>query len=103
MTQTSHVACVPVDHSVHLELGGLSRYSDALLFPARGTTVLHGSQTRAGAHPASCPMDTEGDILGLKWPVREADHSPPSNAEVDWWRCTSTPLCPLCLHSVVLN
>jgi hypothetical protein len=31
-------------------------------------------------------------LLGLKWPGREADHSPPPNAEVkDAWSCTSIP------------
>jgi hypothetical protein len=30
--------------------------------------------------------------LGVKWPGREADHSPPSSAEVkNSWSCTSTP------------
>jgi len=30
--------------------------------------------------------------LGVKWPVREADHSPPSSAEVNnAWSYTSTP------------
>jgi hypothetical protein len=39
--------------------------------------------------------------LGLKWPGREADHSPPSNAEIkNAWSYTSTPQC---LHGVVLN
>jgi hypothetical protein len=29
---------------------------------------------------------------GVKWPGREADHSPPTNAEVKkMWFCTSTP------------
>jgi hypothetical protein len=31
-------------------------------------------------------------ILGVKWPGCEADHSPPSSAEVkNAWSCTSTP------------
>jgi hypothetical protein len=39
--------------------------------------------------------------LGLKRPVREADHSPPSSAEVNnAWSYTSTP--PIRLHGVVL-
>jgi hypothetical protein len=29
-----------------------------------------------GAHPASYPMGTGGSSLGVKWPGREADHSP---------------------------
>jgi hypothetical protein len=40
--------------------------------------------------------------LGVKWPGHEADHSPPSSAEVkNAWSCTSTP--PICLHGMVLS
>jgi hypothetical protein len=40
-------------------------------------------QTGSKAHPASCPMDTEGPFPGGKArPGRDADHSPPSSAEV---------------------
>jgi hypothetical protein len=40
-------------------------------------------QTGSGAHPASCTMGTGGPLLGGKArPGRDADHSPPSNAEV---------------------
>jgi hypothetical protein len=40
--------------------------------------------------------------LGIKRPGREADHSPPSSAEVkNTWSFTSTP--PMCLHGVVLS
>jgi hypothetical protein len=40
--------------------------------------------------------------LGVKRPVREADHSPPSSAEVNnEWNYTSTP--PIGLHGVVLS
>jgi hypothetical protein len=40
--------------------------------------------------------------LGIKWPGREADHSPPSSAEVkNAWSYTST--LPVCLHGVVLS
>jgi hypothetical protein len=39
--------------------------------------------------------------LGVKRPVRETDHSPPSSAEdKNVWRYTSTP--PTRLHGVVL-
>jgi hypothetical protein len=41
-------------------------------------------QTGSGAHPASCTMTTEGPFPGAKaWPGRDADHSPPSSAEVE--------------------
>jgi hypothetical protein len=40
-------------------------------------------QTGSGAHPASSPMDTGGPIPGGKVRQgRDADHSPPSSAEV---------------------
>jgi hypothetical protein len=40
-------------------------------------------QTGSGAHPASCPIGTGGPFPGGKGrPGRDADHSPPSNAEV---------------------
>jgi hypothetical protein len=40
-------------------------------------------QTGSGAHPASCIMGTEGPFRGAKArPGRDADHSPPSSAEV---------------------
>jgi hypothetical protein len=40
-------------------------------------------QTGSGAHPASCTIGTGGPFPGDKArPGRDADHSPPSNAEV---------------------
>jgi hypothetical protein len=40
-------------------------------------------QTGSGAHPASCPVGTGGPFPGGKVrPGRDADHSPPSSAEV---------------------
>jgi hypothetical protein len=40
-------------------------------------------QTGSGAHTASCPMGTGGPFPGGKArPGRDADHSPPSSAEV---------------------
>jgi hypothetical protein len=40
-------------------------------------------QTGSGAHPASCTMVTGGPFSGGKArPGRDADHSPPSSAEV---------------------
>jgi hypothetical protein len=41
-------------------------------------------QTGSGANPASCPMGTGGPFPGAKArPGRDADHSPPSGAEVE--------------------
>jgi hypothetical protein len=40
-------------------------------------------QTGSGAHPASCPMGTGAPFSGGKARQgRDADHSPPSSAEV---------------------
>jgi hypothetical protein len=40
-------------------------------------------QTGSGAHPASCTMSTGGPFPGGKErPGRDADHTPPSSAEV---------------------
>jgi hypothetical protein len=42
-------------------------------------------QTGSGAHPASYPMGTGGSFPGSKArPGRDADHSPPSSAEVKY-------------------
>jgi hypothetical protein len=47
-------------------------------------------------------MGTKGSFPGGKRPGREADHSPPSSAEVkNVWSYTSTP--PVRLHGVVLS
>jgi hypothetical protein len=41
-------------------------------------------QTGSEAHPASCTMGTDGSFPGAKaLPGRDADHSPPSSAEVE--------------------
>jgi hypothetical protein len=41
-------------------------------------------KTGSGAHPTSCTVGTRGPFLGAKArPGRDADHSPPSNAEVE--------------------
>jgi hypothetical protein len=40
-------------------------------------------QTGSGAHPASCTVRTRGPFpRGKVWPGCNADHSPPSSAEV---------------------
>jgi hypothetical protein len=42
-------------------------------------------QTGSGAHPVSYPMGTRGPFPGGKArPGRDADHSPPSSAEVTY-------------------
>jgi hypothetical protein len=53
-------------------------------FPAadENFSLHHHVQNGSGAHQAFYPMDTRGSFLGVKRPGREADHSPPSSAEV---------------------
>jgi hypothetical protein len=52
----------------------------------------HRVQNGSGAHPASYPMGNKCSFSGVKRPGREADHSPPSSAEVNSaWTYTSTP------------
>jgi hypothetical protein len=43
----------------------------------------HRFQTGSGAHAASYPMGARGSYPGSKRPGHEADHSPPSSAEVE--------------------
>jgi hypothetical protein len=53
-------------------------YFMSVLLDLLGTRVV---QTGPGAHPASCTVDT-GYFPGVKRPGRDADHTPPSSAEV---------------------
>jgi hypothetical protein len=51
---------------------------------AKDFTSILCVQTGYGAYPASCTMGTGGPFPGDKaLPGRDADHSPPSSAEVD--------------------
>jgi hypothetical protein len=51
---------------------------------AKGFSCSLCVQTGPGAHPASCTMGTGGLFPGAKLrPGRDADHSPPSSAEVE--------------------
>jgi hypothetical protein len=73
------------DSSVGIALGyGLDDLGSRVRFPAgAGNFSLHHSvQNGSEAHPASYPMDTRALTLRAKWSGREADHSPPSGAEV---------------------
>jgi hypothetical protein len=55
-------------------------------------TSHHCVQTSSGAHPASYPTGTRGSFPGGKAVGREADHSPPSSAEVkNAWTYSCTP------------
>jgi hypothetical protein len=71
--------------SVGIALGyRLDDRGSGVRFPAwAGNFSLHHRvQNGSGAHPASHPMGTRGSFAGVKQPGREADHSPPSSAEV---------------------
>jgi hypothetical protein len=53
----------------------------------------HIVQTGSGVHRTSYKMGTGGSFPGVKRQGREADHSPPTNAEVKkMWNYTSIPL-----------
>jgi hypothetical protein len=57
--------------------------------------LLHVVQTGSGIHPTSYPMGTGSSFPGVKRPGREADQSPPTNAEIKKiWIYTSTPPTP---------
>jgi hypothetical protein len=80
----------------------MSTESGAELMKPTLLSLHHRVQTGSGAHPASYPMGTRALSLGVKRSEREADHSPPSRAEVKYaWGYASTP--PIRLHGVVLG
>jgi hypothetical protein len=69
-------------------------WTTVVLFPAgAGSFSLHHRvQTGSGAQPSSYPVGTICFTLGVKRPECEADHSPPSSAEVkNACSYTSTP------------
>jgi hypothetical protein len=56
-------------------------------------SLLYVIQTSSGAHPASCPMGAGALSPKVKRPGCEADHSPPTSAEIKkMWIYTATPL-----------
>jgi hypothetical protein len=71
--------------SVGIALGyGLDDRGSRVRFPvgAVNFSLHHRVQNGSGAHPASYPMGARGFFLWVKRQGREADHSPPSSAEV---------------------
>jgi hypothetical protein len=73
------------DSSVGTALGyGLDDRGSRVRFSAvAGNFSLHHRvQNGSGVHPASYPIGTSGSFPGGKAAGREADHSPPSSAEV---------------------
>jgi hypothetical protein len=73
------------DSSVGIALGyGLDDWGSKVRFPAgAGNFSLHHRlRNGSGTHPASYPMGTRGFFPRAKRPGCDADHSPPSSAEV---------------------
>jgi hypothetical protein len=93
------------DSSAGIALGyGLEDRGSMVRFPsgAGNFSIHHRVQNGSGAHPASYPMGIRGSFPGVKRPGREADHSPPSSAEVkEWVELTSTS--QYAIHGVVLS
>jgi hypothetical protein len=77
---------IPLDY-------GLDDRGSGVRFPAgAGNFSLHRVRNGSGAHPASYPIGTRGVFPRDKAAGREADHSPPSSAEVkNAWSYPSTP------------
>jgi hypothetical protein len=76
------------DSSVGIALGyGLDDQGSRVRFlaGAGNFSLHHRVQNGSGAHPPSYPMGTRCSFPGVKRPGREADHSPPSSAEVKEW------------------
>jgi hypothetical protein len=75
----------PRESSVGIALGyGLDDRGFRVRFPA-GTgnfSLHHRVQNGCGAHTASYPVGTRGSFLAVKRSGSEADHSPPSTAEI---------------------
>jgi hypothetical protein len=65
--------------------------------------LLHVVQIGSGTHPASYLMGTRNISPGIKRPEFEADHSPPTSAEVKKLRMHSSTPPPILLHGVVSN
>jgi hypothetical protein len=78
---------VEVDKHIrtHKHVGyGLDDWDSRVRFPAGAWnfSLHYRVQNGTGAHPASYPMVPGAFFLGVKRPVREADHSHPSSTEV---------------------
>jgi hypothetical protein len=73
------------DSSVGIALGyGLDDRDSMVRFPAGdgNFSLHHRIQNGSGAHPVSYPTGIRDSFPGVKRPGREADHSPPRNAEI---------------------
>jgi hypothetical protein len=73
-----------------------------LVLSDEGNFKTDGVQTGSGSQPSPIEWVPCVFSLGVKRPGGEADHSPPSSADVkNAWSYTSTP--PVCLHGVMLS
>jgi hypothetical protein len=79
------ISLILLSSSVGIALGyGLDDRDSSVRFPAgaRNFSLHHRVQNGSGANPVSYPMGIRGTFFGVKRPGHEADHSPPSSAEV---------------------
>jgi hypothetical protein len=92
------------DSSIGIALGyGLDDLGSRVRLPAGAGNFFTTASTTA-LEPTQPPIQwvPEALSLGVKRPGREADHSPPSSAEVkNVWRYTSTS--PIRVHGAVLS
>jgi hypothetical protein len=59
---------------------------------ARNFPFLQSVKTGSWAQPASCRKYTKKSLSGVKWPGREADHTPQSSIQVkNEWSYTYNP------------
>jgi hypothetical protein len=108
-----HTAATPMCHNISLKSGTHGSSGACAPSVQRVTLTLYQcGQNREtskrivscdiGAHTASYQMGTRGSFPWGKAAGCDADHSPPSSAEVkNAWSYTSTP--PIRLHGVVLS
>jgi hypothetical protein len=67
----------------------------------QGFFLWHHAQTSPGPHPSLYPFGFGASFPGINLPGRQADHTPPSVAEVkNAWSCTSIVSS---FHGVVCN
>jgi hypothetical protein len=95
ISHSSHV-CWVIAQSVYRWATGWTIGVLGFDSPRRLGIFLFPSASRTALGPTQPPIQWVPGALSLrvKWPGREADHSPPSNAEVkNAWSYTSTPQC----------
>jgi hypothetical protein len=81
------------DSAVGIATGyGLGDWEVGVRVPVGSRIFTHVVQTGSEVHPTSYTMGTGSCFPEVKRPGREADHSPPTSAEVKkMWMYTSTP------------